>query len=336
VRLGTWLRTVRHLRPRQLPAQVRHKLRGVRSVPFRGPAPGLALDAPAAPFLPAPPSASCADGRRFTLLNREVDLGDPVDWGHAGEGPLWSFLLHQFHWARDPRLAPETRLRLVLDWMDRYPQGHGWLSDPTSFRTMGWLKLLATPGALPDDPPAREVVRRSLAGQLETLSQHLETHLLANHYFTNLAALTFAGLVLDGPAADAWLAHEARFRGELDAQIGGDGAHEERAPMYHAALLEQVLDLANAAASSPRAPGLLRDALADAAARMLGALRVYTHPDGGIALFADSAEGFAHRPAQLASYAGALGIHAPTLAKQFSCTEEELREALIRLGNVQM
>lgn len=28
--------------------------------------------------------------------------------------------------------------------------------------------------------------------------------------------------------------------------------------------------------------------------------------------------------------------HAPTLAKQFSCTEEELREALIRLGNVLM
>lgn len=28
--------------------------------------------------------------------------------------------------------------------------------------------------------------------------------------------------------------------------------------------------------------------------------------------------------------------HAPGLAKQFSCTEEELREALIRLGNVQM
>ena len=48
----------------------------------------------------------------------------------------------------------------------------------------------------------------------------------------------------------------------------------------------------------------------DVAARMLGAHAVWTHPDGEIALFADSAFGIAARPAELAEYAARLGITA--------------------------
>jgi hypothetical protein len=78
--------------------------------------------------------------------------------------------------------------------------------------------------------------------------------------------------------------------------------------MYHAALLEQVLDLLNVALASPRAPAPLVGALRETAGRMQGALEVWTHPDGGIALFSDAAFGFAQQPADLAAYATALGV----------------------------
>jgi uncharacterized heparinase superfamily protein len=48
---------------------------------------------------------------------------------------------------------------------------------------------------------------------------------------------------------------------------------------------------------------------------MLGALAVYTHPDGEIALFGDSAFGIAQRPDTLVGYAGALGVRARAPAR---------------------
>lgn len=310
MKLGTLLRTFRHVTPRQWRGQLRHRIHGVRPVRFAGVPPALAASAGQAAFLGAPP-ATASDGRhRFRLLEREVVFDGAIDWQHADEGPLWMFLLHQFHWARDPAIPAETRAAALLDWVERYPDGYGWLSDPTSFRAINWTKLLLTPGAFPEDAALRARIAGSVASQLETLSRHLETHLLANHYFTNLSALTLAGLAFEGPLADRWLSHEAAFRGELAEQIGGDGAHYERAPMYHGALLEQVLDVWNVAEASGRAPEPLREALRDTAERMLGALRVYTHPDGEIALFADSAFGFAHPPAVLHGYAEALGLRA--------------------------
>ena len=307
---GTLWRTLRHVRPVQLAGQLRHRLRGVRPVAFAGPPPELAARPPLAGFLPAPRAGAWDGALRFRLLEREVTFAGRIDWEFAGEGPLWSFLLHQFHWARDPSIPAAARCAAILDWIERCRAGHGWLADPTSFRILNWSKFLLSPGALPDDAGARARIAGSLAAQCETLARHLETHLLANHYFTNLSALTLAGLAFGGSAGDRWLAHSAAFQGELAAQVGADGLHEERSPMYHAALLEQVLDALHVADLSGRASGALRGALRDAAARMLGALGVLTHPDGEIALFGDSAFGFAHAPATLEAYGRSLGVAA--------------------------
>jgi len=332
-RPGTLWRTVRHLRPKQAGHQLLHVVRRaagrrVRPVPWAGPPPAL-VAADAGPFLPAPPHAQVGPGG-LRLLNRTVEIGDPVDWDHAAAGPLWAFHLHQLDWLRHPDLAPEDRTRHLLDWVERHRQGIGWQPGPISLRALTWLKLLTTPGALALDdatvsqraPDAaadaggagdtRRRLLASLASQLETLQHHLEHRLLANHYLSNLLALVAGGAALEGPAADAWLGHGPALRDELREQVLPDGAHVERSPMYHALLLENVLDVlgwVRAAARQGRAlPGDLEAELAAAAARMLGALQVYTHPDGEIALFADSAFGIAHPPEALAGYAAARGI----------------------------
>ncbi|HVP30820.1 MAG TPA: heparinase II/III family protein [Myxococcota bacterium] len=310
--LARTLRTVRHLRASQLWGQLRLRLRGPRGpVAFDGAPPELAIGAPAAPFLGAPAHAFTDGWRRFRLLHREVVFGDRPDWDFVGEGPLWAYHLHQFDHARRTSLAPEARRALLLDWIARHESGVGWEPGPISLRCFSWIKLLLTRGALPKDPERHEAIRRSLASQLTTLADRLETHLLANHYFSNLAALVFAGLAFEGAPARSWLAHEAAFRGQLDEQVLADGAHCERSPMYHSLLLEHVLDLLNVAtAPSARAPSALVSHLREAASRMLGALAVLTHPDGGIALFGDSAHGIAHSPAALGAYAKRLGVDA--------------------------
>ncbi len=86
----------------------------------------------------------------------------------------------------------------------------------------------------------------SLADQVRVLERRLEFHLLGNHLLANAKALVFAGFFFEGPDAQRWL-----YRGrtildsELPEQVLPDGGHFERSPMYHAIILEDLLDLEN-------------------------------------------------------------------------------------------
>lgn len=313
VGIPTLLRTLWYLRSEQILGQVRRALLG-REVKLRGFAGGLpraAFAMPRVAWLASPPHARCASASRIELIHRALESAggaSEIDWEFSGHGPLFTYHLHQFDWARDPRLAPAERLAALGSWIARHRRGAGWDSGPISLRAFAWSKLLTTPAALLPGADGASV-RGSLAAQLETLAANLETHLSGNHYLWNLLALVFAGAAHTGAAADRWLAFAPRLAAELREQILGSGLHYERSPMYHALLLENVLDLINVDASAPaRVPPALAAQLRDTAARMLGALAVLTHPDGEIALLGDSAFGIAQPPARLLAYASALGI----------------------------
>ena len=303
-------RTVCHIQLRQAWAYLRYALRG-QAEPVRvdEPAPALRVHTAAAPFLPAPAHARIAAPARVRLINREVDFGELVDWSFADEGRLFAYHLHQCDYLRDPALDPSFRARIVMDWVERYASGPGWHPHPICLRTLTWGKLLLTEGTLAVSAAESALLRASMVCQVETLAAGLEVRLQANHLLSNLLGLVFAGLLFEGPRADAWLRHEAALRAELARQVHADGGHEERSPMYQALLLENLLDLLNLArAVGRRAPQVLVRELEATAARMLGALDVFTHPDGEIALFADSALHIAHAPAVVAEYARSLGV----------------------------
>ena len=248
-------------------------------------------------------------GERLELLNVEIDLGDPPDWDFEGAGPLWSYHLHQFDWLRQPELSAERRTTLLLDWVQRHREGVGWNPHPISLRILSWGKLLLTHGALRQDAGVVDALASSLTDQAETLARRPEKRLQANHLLSNRLGVVFAGLLLRGERADRWLASAPVFCQELARQVDRDGAHVERSPMYHALLLENLLDLLNLARCVPdRAPTVLVRDLEDCTSAMLGALRVWTHPDGNIALFGDSAFGIAQLPSTLDDYASALGV----------------------------
>lgn len=309
-RIGQVARTLRHLRPEQALAQIVHALRGVGApVDLPGSTPALGVSGSAVPFPGPAVHARLEPGPQISLLGLRVDFGNGIDWEFTREGPLFAYHLHQFEHARADSADPDLRLASIVDWIRSHPRGIGWDPHPLSLRILAWGKLLLTGGALPPDVDARTAMRASLARQAETLSRHLEVRLQANHLMSNLIGVVFAGLLFEGARADRWLALHRRLEREIGRQILTDGLHEERSPMYHALLLENLLDLLNLArAAGTRAPASLTATLERTTGSMFDALSLLCHPDGEIALFGDSAFGIAQHPARLRTYADALGV----------------------------
>ena len=308
--LGRVLRTVAYLRPTQIVSQLQYLLNEkARAGVALEQTPERSIERAFVPFLSAPAHAQYDGALGFELLRRKHRFRDHVDWNFEGYGPLWLFHLHQFDWARGKSVSASARAAFVDDWIEECTHGAGWSPHPISLRILSWGKLRLTPGALLQSQEEAVRMDISLGQQAQALSERLETRLQANHLLSNVLSCVFAGLLYKGARADAWLAMESTLRNEIELQVLADGAHIERSPMYHALLLENVLDLLNVArAAEARAPRVLVECLESTAAKMLGAHRVWTHPDGEIALFGDSAFDIAHPPHVLEAYADALGV----------------------------
>lgn len=315
LRIPTILRTLRPLRRDQLVAQIGHALFGVGAPCAVGDVDAqLAIARPATEFLPPPAHVRALGGERFALLATPFSLPHGRDWSARREGPLFAYHLHQHEYLRLDAFTPAERSAVVEDWIRSNPAGVGWDPHPTGLRLVAWGKLLTTPGSLaPANPsPGSEAEGRMLASfvdQAETLSRRLEIRLQANHLLSNLVCVVFAGLLVESKRSDVWRARSGLLLRELTRQVHPDGGHEERSPMYHAHLLEGLLDLLNLCRAAPeRAPEGLTSALEQTAARMLRALALLTHRDGRIALFADSALDVAAEPDRLVDYARRLGV----------------------------
>ncbi|MEZ4279576.1 MAG: alginate lyase family protein [Myxococcota bacterium] len=309
-RVPTVLRTVRPLRARQAIAQLHHALFGVgkpRACPGDGARQAIAH--PATPYLPPAAHVRALGPGRYALLATPFDSPRGAAWTASEHGPLFAYHLHQHEYLRCEAVTPAERAAVIADWIQVHRAGVGWDPHPTGLRLIAWGKLMTTPGRLELGGAQEAALLRSFADQAETLSRNLEVRLQANHLLSNLLCVVFAGLLLDLPASAAWRGRADRLAEALADQIRPDGGHEERSPMYHALLLENVLDLLNLCRAAPdRAPAGLADALAEAAERMLTALAALAHDDGRIALFADSAFDVAAEPAALADYARRLGL----------------------------
>jgi len=154
--------------------------------------------------------------------------------------------------------------------------------------------------------------RQSLAVQTRWLSDRIEWRLLGNHLLANAKALIFAGLYFDGAEAGLWLAKGLELhRRQLAEQILADGGHFERSPMYHAIVLEDLLDLINIARASGALDVDLIARWTGLAERLRAWLAVMVHPDGQISFFNDAAFGVAGAPKALDAYAERLGLGAP-------------------------
>ncbi len=245
---------------------------------------------------------------RFRFLNQEHKLVSKKDWNNPRWEKLWLYNLHYFDdlQARDAENKKELHLDLIGKWIEENPpgMGNGWEPYPTSLRIVNWIKWALVGNGLPDE------VLHSLAVQTRYLFKKPEVHLLGNHLFANAKALVFVGLFFNGVEAEKWLNKGLQILAkEVSEQVLADGGHFERSPMYHAIILEDLLDLINIAnVYSGMMHSDILEVWRDKSRKMLSALNKQTHPDGEIAFFNDAATGIAARPDEIQDYARRLGI----------------------------
>ena len=295
-RAARYVHTLRYLRPVQVFGRLWYQARrprpDLRAAPMLRP--------PTASYAtPIAPEASLIARDTVRLLNVERRCVSAADWHPPEAAKLWIYHLHYFDDlnARDA----DTRREWHRDWLQRWVRdnppgvGEAWEAFPLSRRIVNWVKWTMSGNELPG------TCRESLAVQARWLAARVEHHILGNHLLANAAALLHAGLYFQGDEPRAWYERGLRILGgELREQLLPDGGHFELSPMYHAAVLTDLLDLTNLSRAYGAAvpedwPVLIT--------RMQGWLETMTHPDGEIAFFNDAALGAAATAAQTAAYA---------------------------------
>jgi uncharacterized heparinase superfamily protein len=299
--ISRYFHTLRYLRPIQFYGRLAQLL------PTRQPAAFPALLPRIRPATWTPPIArqpSMCGPACFSFLGETRELTSPDAWDRPEQAKLWRYNLHYFDdlTARDASDRKKWHDNIIDRWIDENPPttGTGWEPYPTSLRIVNWVKWSFAGNLL---TPRQDL---SLAIQARHLFKKIEWHLLGNHLLSNAKALIFAGLYFSGREADQWFRKgQSILAKQLPEQVLADGGHYERSPMYHALLVEDLLDLINLFGAYDRAAP---DEWTTAVQKMISWLACMTHPDGGIAFFNDAALGIAPSLADLADYARRLDI----------------------------
>ncbi|MGI4851440.1 MAG: heparinase II/III domain-containing protein [Janthinobacterium lividum] len=238
---------------------------------------------------------------KFTFLNQQGDLKH--GWNDVSQSKLWLYNLH-YHDFLCSDLNIETKFSLILDWIEKNPPqiGNGWEPYTLSLRIVNWIKFYFRYKVVPQG------FWESLSLQTQSLMNQLEFHLLGNHLFENAKALIFSGCIFHSIHAQKW--KEKGFsilKTQMQEQILDDGGHFERSPMYHAIILEDVLDLINLS-KMLKFPFELKETLEKNAYQMFRWLNSMIHPDGDISFFNDTTFGISSSFEELSSYAKRLNI----------------------------
>lgn len=253
---------------------------------------------------------------RFRFLNREVIFPSRLPWDLSGHdlSALWRFHFHSHEFLLDKAVSARTTGELatfeeiwnfVLAWIDGNAMGQAqrfddaWHPFCTSKRLPVWITLWQ------ESRPAVQYESKILASivqQARFLNGNFEWDLGGNHLLENLRGLSFAAAFLDNPESEQWLKKVRQILPlQLSKQILPHGEHFERSPMYHALMLEVVLDIRDLLESLDQKVSV---SCADAAIKMADFLNGILHPDGDIPLFGDSAFGEAPSPSTLIDAAG--------------------------------
>lgn len=236
------------------------------------------------------------DANTVECLNQTVNISKSTIWHQVSTSRLWLYHLHYFNYLHHNNNDDHLLLRWIIE--NPYARSTGWEAYPTSLRIVNWIKWLLFTGK------RHTAILESLVEQITYLSSHLEFHILANHLLANAKALIFAGFYF---AENKWLKRGFKlFEKELGEQILADGGHFELSPMYHAIVLEDLLDVINLCQIYQHQ---YPDYFETLIRKMFAWLEVMCHPDGEFAFFNDTAQNVAATLGELKDYQQRLFTH---------------------------
>ncbi|MCB0749470.1 MAG: hypothetical protein KDC90_18575, partial [Ignavibacteriae bacterium] len=233
---------------------------------------------------------------KFTFLGITKSFNNNIEWNISSLPLLWKFNLHYFNYIH--LLSKNNQIDLCKNWISNnsFENKVAWHPYVISLRIINLCKA-----NLGDT-----TINSNLYFQAAYLYRNLEFYHPANHYLENARALIFAGLYFEGQGeSKKWLNKGlAIFSTEAEAQILSDGMYFEKSVMYHAIILEGLLDIINVLPENYEQIKLFRNY----ALKMLELLIYSTHPNGSIALLNDSTEEIAPSSHDLIDYAKRLNL----------------------------
>lgn len=241
----------------------------------------------------------------LNFLNEKGRYIDRNTWNSPQYSKLWLYNLHYFNdlnsFTADKNKA--LHIRFLDLWIKENPitEGIGWEPYTLSLRIINITKAWLSGLEITSD------IKISLYNQAEYLSHNLEYHLLGNHYFSNLKALFFSGIVFENKA---WIDLSKKYlQKEIDEQILPDGGHFELSPMYQALAMTDLLDIYNLVRSVN--DPIYKDfekKLKNNILKMYEYLNLVSHPDEGYAFFNDSVNGIAPSKKIISEYMSDLDL----------------------------
>ncbi len=274
----------------------REKVVPQRSANFASGVIGCRVDGPGAAIVPLVPG-NAELGKdiyrgSFRMAGVEVECQGSLLLDHAAAQEDWQEILHGFTWLEHLRATGRELGRvharaLIADWIGRrHRRGSTALaSGVTARRLMSWTYHLAfcLDGA---SDGFSNLLFRSMTRQLRELQYRVAFHRRRDARLPMLLALCHASVGLRG--LEQFRAQNfAALAEALDRSLYADGGHISRSPADLAGLLLDLLPLRKTC-EEIRLP--MPPKLHAAIERMLPMLRLFTHGDGGIAMFQGSSD----------------------------------------------
>ena len=252
---------------------------------------------------------------KFNFLNEIHFVSDALKIKKNNSKKLWLYNLNYFDFLNS-NLNKSKKL-LALDFIERWifhlksPHYIGYDPYPTSLRIVNWIKFYLHSNMM------NKKIKVSLYNQTEFLYHNLEWHLLGNHILANAKALIFSGLFFTGPDAKKWKVKGIKiYESQLKEQILDDGGHFEKSPMYHAIILEDILDIINIHGESENyLPPAFINQLVVTAEKMLLWLSIMSYTNGENPHFNDSTINISNSIKKITKYAKNIGIKIPSPLK---------------------
>lgn len=301
LRLSLYLKTARHLKLSQVFSRILKFVKPITSLPKKY---FYSLNKPQGPWeIIALYDLKIDQEFKANFLNKTYSLRPPIHWNNENHSKLWLYNLHYFDNLHSYNSNHDVNLKLLNFWIEQNPYsvGNGWESYPISIRLVNIFKYWLNGKYL------KKSIFDSLYIQAHYLFNNLEGHILANHYFTNLKALLFSGIIFQ---RDDWtfFATEELLK-EIVEQLNDDYMNYELSPMYHALMLVDFLDMLNLSrAYKDNFPKTLSNKLRNKIPKMLHVLKQISYSNGEISFFNDSVNGIAPNFNVISKYSESLGL----------------------------
>ncbi len=286
--IGRLLRTVSHLKPKQIYWQICKRFYHPSYKCFK--APDITLTTPKTTFIPK--QDTLKGNGQFCALNI---TDKPLSWNDTRYGMLWAYNLNYFDFINQKCINEGTIAKLIDDYFNTFDNCNiGKQSYPTALRIINLVKVFTVHPSLQSCERLNWVYSQAIH-----LSSNLEYHLLGNHLLEDAFALYIAANFFTNDSLHSQA--KKLLTEQLKEQILPDGAHYEQSPMYHCILLDRLLDCINF-------DRYQNSYLTETAEKMLGHLEAIVWTDNTFPLLNDSANGIAPTPSEIFDYAHRLGL----------------------------